>query len=104
MSGEEYHIGIRINYGSVSYKFRDAQDIKVKNNILTFGTVVKCLGNNFDEDGRRVRTQLDPSTYAGLEECIPNPILMRYESAGPRTTKVTVYLNHVEEYEVFPGY
>jgi hypothetical protein len=104
MSEERYTQGIKLDYGSMKIIFRDAREIKVKNNILKFVTAVTCLGNNTDEEGQRVWTRFAPWVHSGLEGIIPNPIYIRYSSAGIRTTKVTVYLQYTEGHEIIPGY
>jgi hypothetical protein len=104
MSEERYVTGIRLDYGSMKIIFRDAREIKVKNNILRFITAVTCLGNNTDEDGQIVWTQFAPWVHSGLEGIIPNPVYIRYNLIRPQHTAITVYLEHTEGYEIIPGY
>lgn len=99
---QRYTTGIRLKYGCKSILFRDAREIKADKHQLTFITAVTCLGNNIDSDGNRVMTLLNPSTYSGLENCIPNPVHIRFKREGTITT-VTAYLQYLDSYEVVAG-
>lgn len=92
--------GIKINLGMKTMIYREAWDIKLKDGILEFKTNVICVGNSTDQGGKRCFRTMSDSTVSGIEHLVSNPIIIRYESIGERTTGVKVYLNQAEGFEV----
>lgn len=101
MPREYFKTGVRLDYGSMKLVYRDACNITVRKNILTFNTRVICRGNGIDSSGNAVWKQFSGWVYEGLENCIPNPIHVRYEYIDERTTKVTAYLEYTEGHDIF---
>ncbi len=101
MSREYFKTGIRLDYGSMKLVYRDARDISVRKDVLTFNTRVRCTGNGVDSSGNLVWKRFSRGVYEGLENCIPNPIYVRYEYVDENTTKVTAYLQYTEGHDVF---
>jgi hypothetical protein len=95
-----FQTSILLNYGMKKIRYRDARDIKADKRTLTFTTAVICTGNNMDKDLNTTYTQLDRDTYSGLEGCISNPVHIRHKRVDPKTTTVTVYLEHLEGFEI----
>lgn len=103
MSTKRYETGIELKDGSRKIIFRDAREIKGTAHKLTFLTAVTCLGNN-TIDGRRVFTEFMPETISGIEHLVPNSIMIRYEKVDRYTTKVIVYIDEFESFELIKGY
>src|SRR4030042_4405059 len=103
MPEELYQTGIRLKYGGKSIIYRDACKIASDKRTLQFVTAVICQGNNIVE-GRWVKTLLDPETYRGLEGIIHNPVLIDFERLTKQDTLVKVHLEHLEGFEIIPGY
>lgn len=101
MSREYFKTGIRLDYGSMKLVYRDAHDISVRKDVLTFNTRVRCQGNGVDSSGNLVWKRFSRWVYEGLENYIPNPIYVRYEYVDRNTTKVTVYLHYTYGHDVF---
>jgi len=66
-----------------------------------------CVLNTIDEVKAKLndcQRRYDESTYSGLESCIPNPTLIKYEPVEGkyRTTRVTINLSTpgIEGYEI----
>ena len=97
-------IKMRIKNGMRSFLYRNPNNVVLIDNVLSFETSSICLGNHITEEGIRCQRQLNESTYSGLENCIPNPILIKYEPVEGKykTTRVTVNLSTpgIEGYEV----
>jgi hypothetical protein len=114
MSQDRFVTGLSIKYGSMSVVFRDASDITVNKHTMTFLTAVRCTGNNYlkiyNDDGTKVvRTERvfamhDEQWVTDKDIHIPNPTLIRYESAGSNLTKVLVSMSHIEEFKTIAGY
>ncbi len=92
--------GISIIEGSYRINYRDAREVKQKGNILTFKTSVTCLGNGKTDDGYSCQKQLSGWVYSGLENCIPNPVLIEYRSVE-NESKITFVKVHMEHFEGF---
>lgn len=103
MPEELYKTGIRLKYDGKAIIYRDARKISSNKHTLQFMTAVICQGNNVIE-GRRVYTKFSSETYSGLEGIIHNPVLIDYEKVTEHDTRVKVYLEHVESFEIIPGY
>jgi hypothetical protein len=110
---KEFVNGISFKFGSMKIIYRDAREVKVTKQHVTFRTKVTCLGNNVipvhNDLGevigeRRVYSALSSSTMSGIEHIIDNPIYLEYAYLDSHDTKVTAHLNHIDEYEMIAGY
>lgn len=113
MSRKWYQTGIKLKYGSKSVIFRDAAEITMDDHHLTFETVVTCTGNNtlytLNDTGdsitghQRVMTQFDSGPIYGYDPS--NPVIITYKGTDyPHITKVFVRRQHLESFEIIPGY
>jgi len=97
-------IKMRIKNGMRSFLYRNPNNVVLIDNVLSFETSSICMGNHTTEEGIRCQRQFDESTYSGLENCIPNPILIKYEIVEDKykTTRVTVNLSTpgIDGYEI----
>jgi hypothetical protein len=110
---KRFMTGISFKFGSMKIIFRDAIKISANKSRLTFYTKVICTGNNVipvhDDEGRvigekKVHTAISSSGASGIEHSINNPIYLEYGPSKDSDTKVTAYLDQVDEYEVIAGY
>lgn len=101
---ERYTTGIKVKLGCKSLIYRDARNIKTDKYTVTFITAVTCIGNNEDINGNRVYTLYD--THHHPECGCYNPVVARYSSVinnyvATNVTQVTIYLRHIEGFEIF---